>query len=296
MRRNESSRWRHPRVSRRTAIQAGAVGLLGMGTNHLTALRGADSSAKPQAAGTAKSCLYIFLSGGLSQHESFDLKPAAPAGIRGEFQPIATKSSGVQICEHLPGLAQRSEHWAIVRSLTHPTNGHTLGHYFMLTGRSVRSPGFKGDRKPRPSDWPSIASVAGDAVRAPANNLPPAIVLPERLVHWSGGVIPGAYGGQMGAQRDPFFIEASPYGNPFWRGAYPEYTFPNHAKAPPKEKDARVYQAPNLKLAAGMSSRRLDKRLDLLGTIDRQRRDLERAASVQQYDRERQSAISMLAD
>ena len=288
--------WRHPMVSRRTAIQAGAVGLLGMGTNHLTELRAANSAAKPQTGGSAKSCIYIFLSGGLAQHESFDLKPNAPVGIRGEFKPAATKSPGVQISEHLPGLAMRSEHWSVVRSMTHPTNGHTLGHYFMLTGRSKKSQGFRGDRKPRPSDWPSIASVVGDTVTPPANNLPPSIVLPERLVHWSGGVIPGAYGGLMGSHRDPYFITASPYGNPFWRGAYPEYTFPNHALQPPKDKDARVYQAPNLKLPVGMNSKRLGRRLNLLGTIDRQRRDLERSASVSNYDRSRQSAISMLAD
>ncbi len=78
----------------------------------------------------------------------------------------------------------------------------------------------------------------------------PAVVLPERLVHWSGGAIPGAYGGQMGPHRDPFFIEASPCGNPFWRGAYPEYTFPNETKKAPKSPDDRVYQAPNLTLAA----------------------------------------------
>ncbi|GAB4137872.1 MAG: DUF1501 domain-containing protein [Planctomycetaceae bacterium] len=296
MHHSSANPWAHPTISRRTAIQAGAIGLLGMGANHLDGLRAADSPATKQVTGTAKSCIYIFLSGGLAQHESFDLKPHAPSGVRGEFQPIATKSSGVFISEHLPGLAQRSEHWSVVRSLTHSTNGHTLGHYFMLTGRSEKSPGFRGDRKPRPSDWPSIASIVGDVVEPPKNNLPPAIVLPERLVHWSGGVIPGAYGGIMGAHRDPFFIEASPYGNPFWRGAYPEYTFPNHAKAPPASKDARVYQAPNLKLANGLSRGRLNSRLNLLGEIDRQRRDLERSATVQQYSRERQSAVSMLSD
>ena len=77
---------------------------------------------------------------------TFDLKPAAPKNVRGEFQPIASVIPGVQICEHLPGLAQRSRHWGLVRSLTHRTNGHTLGHYFMLTGRSGATPGFKGDR------------------------------------------------------------------------------------------------------------------------------------------------------
>lgn len=287
--------WIHPQVSRRTAVQAGSLGLLGLGSNHLEALRAANS--EPQAARQrAKSCIYIFLSGGLSQHESFDLKPDAPAEIRGEFEPIDTASSGVQICEHLPELARRSKDWSVVRSLTHPTNSHTIGHFYMLTGRSTTPQGFKGDRVPRPSDWPSIASVAGDAVHVPSNNLPPSIVLPERLVHWSGGVIPGAYGGQMGAQRDPYFIEASPYGDPMWRGAYPEYTFPNQSKKPPAAADARVYQAPNLRLPVDLSSGRLDRRVRLLNSLETQCQQLERSAVGNSWDRERQSAVSLLTD
>jgi hypothetical protein len=79
---------RHPRISRRAALEIGAVGLLGLGSNHLAALRAAspDGPVKPKA----NACIYIFLSGGLAQHESFDLKPLAPAEIRGEFNPIAT--------------------------------------------------------------------------------------------------------------------------------------------------------------------------------------------------------------
>ena len=166
----------------------------------------------------------------------------------------------------------------------------------MLTGRSINSPGFRGDRYPRPTDWPSIASVVGDATLQRNNNLPPAVVLPERLVHWSGGVIPGAYGGMMGGRRDPFFIEASPYGNPFWRGAYPEFTFPNHAKKPPDEPDSRVYQAPSLTLETGLSFPRLKGRIGLLDQLDRQRRDLDRSANAQSYNRQRQSVISLLTD
>ena len=291
---NASQGLSHPLISRRTAVQAGAVGLLGLGMNHLSALRAATPTGQPVRA-TAKSCIYIFLSGGLAQHESFDLKPDAPEEVRGEFRPIATRTPGVHICEHLPGLAERSEHWAVVRSLTHPTNEHTLGHFFMLTGRSMASPGFRGDRQPRPSDWPSIASTVGDILPTRSNNLPPAIVLPERLVHWSGGVIPGAYGGLMGSRRDPFFIEASPYGDPMWRGAYPEYTFPNQSKKPPQSPDDRVYQAPNITLSADMTMRRLNGRTELLRELDQQRGDLERSATVQRYDSHRESAISLLA-
>lgn len=288
----------HPRFSRRTAIQAGAVGMLGLGMNHFEALRSAASApgSQPVRKPAARSCIYIFLSGGLAQHESFDLKPQAPADIRGEFNPIATNTPGIDICEHLPQLAQRSRNWALVRSLTHPTNSHTVGHYMMLTGRTELPQGFKGDRKPRPTDWPSIASVAGYATRSRSDNLPPAVVLPERLVHWSGGVIPGNYGGMMGDQQDPFFIEASPYGNPFWRGAYPEYTFPNQTKKPPENPDARVYQAPSLNLPEGLTSRRLFSRIDLLNNIDRQRRKLEQSAETQSYDRHRESAVSLLTD
>ena len=160
--------------------------------------------------------------------------------------------------------------------------------------RPCASPGFKGDRKPHPSDWPSLASIVGDALPA-RGNLPPAIVLPERLVHWSGGVIPGNYGGLMGARRDPFFIEASPYGDPMWRGAYPEYSFANQTKKPPQKPDDRAYQAPNITLSPGMSLGRLNGRTELLGELDRQRRAIENSASEQRYDEHRQSAISLLA-
>ena len=138
--RHDSTSMRHPLISRRTAVQAGCVGLLGLGMNHLPALRaatGSETGKGDASRGKAKSCIYIFLSGGLSQHESFDMKPDAPDDVRGEFRPIATRTPGLQICEHLPRLAERSQHWAVLRSLTHPTNDHTLGHYLMLTGRSA---------------------------------------------------------------------------------------------------------------------------------------------------------------
>jgi hypothetical protein len=277
-------------------VQAGALGLVGLGTNHLQALRAADSTQLAPGGGQAKTVLYIFLSGGLAQQDSFDLKPDAPDGIRGEFNPIQTASPGVEICEHLPGLAQRSRHWGLVRSMTHRTNGHTLGHYFMLTGRSGATPGFKGDRVPRPTDFPSIMSVAGFSLPPQQNNLPPAIVLPERLIHWQGGTIPGLYGGLMGASRDPYFIEASPYGNPLWRGAYPEFSIADSTRNPPREPDARTFEAPSLKLPVGLTRGRLDARRSLLESLDDQQRRLADSAEAQSYDRERETAISLLTN
>ncbi len=104
----------HPQISRRTAVQAGAVGLLGLGTNHLRTLQAAPPTGSVNR-GTAKSCIYIFLSGGLGQHDSFDMKPEAAAEIRGEFNPIATRTPGIDVCEHLPLLAARSDRWSAGR-------------------------------------------------------------------------------------------------------------------------------------------------------------------------------------
>src|SRR5438034_8176687 len=129
---NRSQELLHPRISRRTAIQAGAVGLLGLGMNHLEPLRAAGGT----RGGKARSVIYIFLSGGLAQHESFDMKPDAPSEFRGEFNPIRTATPGIHICEHLPELAKRSNKWALVRSLSHGHNEHSQGHHIMLTGHS----------------------------------------------------------------------------------------------------------------------------------------------------------------
>jgi hypothetical protein len=278
----------HPRFSRRTVLQAGGVGLLGLGMNHLTGLRALAANA-PTA--KARAAIYIFLSGGLAQQDSFDLKPDAAPEYRGEFKPIATRTPGIRICEHLPRLAERSHLWALVRSLTHRSNDHSAGHHIMLTGRSDLPPGFDPGR-PRPTDWPSIAAVAGAATR-PRNNLPPAAVLPERLIHNSGRVIPGQFAGMMGTPRDPWFIEASPFDSLSY-GAYPEFRF-DHQERPNKLTD-RTFQAPSLALPEGVARGRLDDRLAILKRIDRQRHHLDRAATVESFDAFRQGAVAMLTD
>ena len=287
---NTVSGFQHPHISRRTAIQAGSVGLLGLGMNHLDALRAATPTGKP-AEHPAKAVIYIFLSGALGQQDSFDMKPDAPANIRGEFHPIATRTPGVQICEHLPMLAARSDKWALVRSLTHPYNEHSQGHMVMLSGRTPMPVGFRAN-KPMPSDWPSIAAVAGDRLQ-PRNNLPPAVVLPERLIHRSGRVIPGQFAGEMGSSRDPWFIEASPFNSTTY-GAFPEYEF-HHARGRENKKGLQ-FQAPNLTLPHGLTLGRINRRLSLLNHVENQRRDLDRFATAAQFDRYRQGAISLLTD
>lgn len=294
--------WRHVPVSRRTALQAGAIGILGLGMNHLQVLQQAVAA----PAKRAKACIFIFLSGGLGQHDSFDMKPDAPDTVRGEFQPIATRTPGIQICEHLPRLAERSHLWALCRSLTHSSNEHSAGHHIMLTGRSMLPPGFNPSR-PLPTDWPSIAALAGYATRdraarghasgdgnrqASPHNLPPAVVLPERLVHSSGRVIPGQFAGPMGPRNDPWFIEASPFHNTSY-GAFPEYHFDHQERGKP---DERVFQAPQLTLPHGLGLRRFQGRLELRETLARQRANLDQFATTENFDRARQGVISLLTD
>ncbi len=279
----------HPVFTRRFALQAGAVGLLGLGSEHVGLLR--STVAGTRRTPTARSVIFIFLSGGLGQHDSFDPKPNAPEDIRGEFRPIATRTPGVSVCEHLPMLAERSHLWSMVRSLTHSSNDHSAGHHIMLTGRADLPPGFSPN-EPKPTDWPSIASVVG-AMAAPRNNLPPALVLPERLVHNSGRILPGQFGGTMGPKADPWFIEASPF-DALGYGAYPEYEFDHQdRKRAPK---TRPFKIPDLTLPEGLGNARLTNRLDLLAYIDRQRAYLDRTALIEKFDAQRQAAVSLLVD
>lgn len=284
-------RLQHVRHSRRTAIQAGSIGLLGLGMNHVSGLRSLAAETGSAMPATHKAVIYIFLSGGLAQHESFDPKPEAPDNIRGEFAPIATRTPGVLISEHLPMLAARSDKWAMVRSLSHPYNEHSIGHHVMLTGRTEQPVGFDGNR-PTPHDFPAIASVVNGVVR-PLNNLPAAAVLPEKLIHVTGRTIPGQFAGQMGWQFDPWFIEASQFrDSKYIHGAFPQYGFQRWegAKNPPDY----VFQAPRLELPQGVLQNRFDGRLQLLKTLDLQRRQLDQATQVGEFDRFRQSAVSLL--
>ena len=270
---NGASQLRHPNASRRTAVQAGAVGLLGLGMSQVTGLRAlAATQGAPQPILKAKAVIYIFLSGGLGQQDSFDPKPDAPDNIRGEFKSIATRTPGLRVCEHLPMLAARSDKWAVVRSLTPPYNEHSIGHHVMLTGRSPIPPGFS-DSKPKATDFPSIASVVTGQFQ-PVNNLPPAAVLPERLIHVTGRTIPGQFGGEMGRQADPWFIEASHYrDSKYIHGAFPEYGFQRQtgSATPPNYR----YEAPRLELAHDLLADRIVSRSRMLDSLDHQRRHLD---------------------
>lgn len=128
------------RLARRRFVQAGALGMLGLGLPELLAGRAAQALEGGQreqpGARREKSCIFIVQYGGCSHIDTFDPKPAAPAEIRGPYQPIATSVPGVQFGDLLPRLATRAHRFALLRSLTHGTSDHDLGTHVCLTGHS----------------------------------------------------------------------------------------------------------------------------------------------------------------
>ena len=283
-----------PPVSRRSLIQAGAIGALGLDLATLNRLR-ADGAVAGEQTAKAKSVLFIFLSGGLSQLDSFDMKPDAPAAYRGEFQPVATSAEGIQICEHLPHLAKQMHHLALVRSMTHWCNEHNESHTLMLTGRSQLPPGYN-QNKPQPTDWPSIAATAGQLVPSRSESLPSSMVVPQRLLNMnqSGVVIPGQFAGQMGSRFDPWFVEASPYRGNDIKGAYPDFAYRRRTEQ--KVVDESRFQAPVLTLPVGLTNSRLSRRAEMLATLDRQRAGLAGHPRTRHLQKFRDAAVSLLTD
>ncbi|MCA9056653.1 MAG: DUF1501 domain-containing protein, partial [Planctomycetaceae bacterium] len=136
----------------------------------------------------------------------------------------------------------------------------------------------------------SLAAIAADRVPS-RNNLPPAIVLPERLVHRTGRVIPGQFAGQMGGLRDPWFVEMAPFNGTTY-GAFPEYEF-HHARGSEHNKSLS-FEAPNLSLPEDLVRGRVLRRLDVLESLEGQQRELDRTASHTAFDRHREAAVSLL--
>ncbi|MBM81282.1 MAG: hypothetical protein CMJ78_11925 [Planctomycetaceae bacterium] len=278
----------HPVFSRRSALQAGGIGVLGLGISELTEIQTAVAS---DVASRAKSVIFVFLTGGISHQDSFDMKPEASETVRGEFNPINSVVPGISICEHLPLLAQRTDKFAQVRSIGTESNGHEFACHMMLTGRLDMPAGFTLKDIPNANEWPSIPSQLTYALEG-RNNLPPAIILPEPSVNEANRVRPGQYAGRLGSKYEAWHVDIAakcPLGN----GACPD-CFRFDGSEFQHAADS-IFATPMLTLPEG-GSLRLRGRVGLLGEIERQREDLQRIAQVRKLDRHRQQAISVLAD
>src|SRR5580693_8626223 len=121
-----SKRVQRNQLSRRQLLQLGGIGAIGLGLPELLWAAPPGSQSR-NAAQKPKSCIFIVQYGGCSQIDSFDLKPDAPAEIRGPFNPIATTVPGMRICEHMPRLARLAHRYCLIRSMTHGNPGHDGG-------------------------------------------------------------------------------------------------------------------------------------------------------------------------
>lgn len=186
--------------SRRRLLQIGAIGFSGLTLPR--ALRGGTPTVR------AKSCLLIYLDGGPSHIDLFDLKPDAPDEIRGPYRPISTSAPGIQIGELLPNVARQMHHVALLRSVCHEETVHDPAVYQMLTGfKHVSS---AGGLTVEDTDLPHIASAFCAADRSVAV-MPKAIELPETM-KMDARVLPGQNSGILGATFDSLHVEVSPAG------------------------------------------------------------------------------------
>jgi len=145
----------------------------------------------------------------------WDLKPAAPAEVRGPFRPISTNVPGLQICEHMPRLAGMADRYALVRTVSHNNHNHTPMMYYTLTGRSVEQPLADNDlRPPQRTDFPHIGAVLA-RFKPPPEGLPGYIAIPELATRSSTGgeskrprmLLRGGRAGFLGPQFDPLPVD-----------------------------------------------------------------------------------------
>ncbi|HKX63114.1 MAG TPA: DUF1501 domain-containing protein [Verrucomicrobiae bacterium] len=159
-------------VSRRNFLKIGALGLGGLA---LPQLLNAESQSGIRS--SHKAIIMIFLPGGPSHQDMFDLKSDAPSEIRGEFKPISTNVPGLQICEHLPRLARLADRYSLIRSMV----GAEDNHYAVqcLTGRLARTA--------PPGGWPCLGSVLSKVYGPVDRAIPPFVGLSPKMGHtpWS---------------------------------------------------------------------------------------------------------------
>jgi hypothetical protein len=186
-------------VSRRELLQAGALSIFG---TLLTPPLSIALASKPQSSSAPiKSVVLLDLFGGPSHLDTFDLKPAAPAEIRGSFKPIATSLPGVQICEHLPRLSRWMHRTSLIRTISHGYNSHNP--YAVMTGYTGGND--REDYFAKPSNHPGMGAVCQYLGIGRRDDLPGYVVLPALPGYSQGLRRAGPYGGYLGSRYDPVF-------------------------------------------------------------------------------------------
>lgn len=250
-------------ISRREYLQIGFSGLLGLGLPSILQGRSAAKNRR-QTSASPKSVILIFLTGAPSHIDMFDLKPDAPKEVRGEFKPIASRTPGLLICEHLPRLAACSDKYAIVRSMTHGLPSHEHATHMVLTGIDKMPVG--STHMASRNDWPCFASGL-DVVRPRADGIPNGVMLPTYLNNGYG--FSGQSAGFLGAKHDPVHIKEDP--------------------------NSPQFRIDNLSLPVGLSVSDLEDRTRLLSHMDRQRAVLESASPMSGFQSLHEKAVTTLS-
>src|ERR1700687_1197774 len=216
-------------LSRRSFLQLGVAGMAGVGLPRL--LRAKEASAGKPGSTKNTSVILLWLDGGPSHMDLYDLKPDAPVEYRGLWKPIRTKVPGFDISELFPKQAKVADKFSIVRSLHHDTGDHFAGGHRMLTTKDMGVSGADNAQR-----FPGIGAIVNRELGPRRRGVPGYVAVPYAS---SIGLTPGYFGGHLlGAQHNPFATGADP-------------NTPN-------------FKVQNLNLAEGLSVERLDDRRSLI--------------------------------
>jgi hypothetical protein len=211
----------------------------------------------------------LFLTGGPPQLDTFDMKPAAPAEVRGELKPIATTVPGIQVSELFPKVARQIDKFCVMRSVTHGDTVHTSAGYTMLTG--VKHPQANArtatDIRATANDHPHIGSLLAK-LRPARPGIPTFASLPEYIRDAGVNDYPGQDAGFLGKQYGPFQIQA--------------------------DTEKHAFPLPEIVLPSDISAARLADRRVLLDQLDHVARTIDARASAAGLDAFYQQAFSLI--
>jgi hypothetical protein len=259
-------------MRRRALLELGTLGAMGLSLP--TLLRARESTVEgpdganslDRAFGRAKRCILVFLNGGPSHIDTWDMKPNAPLEVRGELQSIATNVPGIPVGELLPQLARHVDRLKIVRSVTHSCTVHTSGVYTMLTGVPHATPTVD-QTQALPGDHPHLGAIYSKW-RGWKDHLPPFVCLPTLFrAPPVTGIWPGQNAGFLGRRYDPLVVQG--------------------------DKRTAQFELPDVTLANGLNPDRLNNRRSLVRRLDTRfaKRDQRQLADFDGYS---QQAIDLL--
>lgn len=242
-------------ATRRSFLKVGALGMAGLSLPEV--LRAREAQAAAQRKDTA--VILFWMAGGPSHIDTYDMKPDAPAEVRGSFRPIRTNAAGIDVCELMPGHARIGDKLAVVRSVHHEHSVHDDGSHWVQTGYPLLNARARGQQHP------AQGSVVSHLVGARKPGAPPYVCVPEAYRTHLGFYQTGSY---LGANHDPLDAGGDPgLGN---------------------------YRPPEFALPAQMTLERVQRRRELLAATDTLSTRLERSGQLNALDDTQRRAFELV--